>query len=72
MADVSKSYFADSYDIQEGGGMYLRDVYIQGAEWDTDKNCSTHSRYPEIIVLGSFVIPVRVNTQCCIRFKILE
>ena len=67
MADVSKFYFADSYDIQEEGGMYLRDVYIQGAEWDTDKNCLTHSRYAEIVVFESFVILFGGNTQCSIR-----
>ena len=45
VADVSKSYTTDSYEIQEEGGMYLRDVYIQGASWDTENNCLSHSRY---------------------------
>ena len=45
MADVSKSYTTDSYEIQDEGGMYLRDVYIQGASWDTENNCLSHSRY---------------------------
>ena len=45
MADVSKSYVVDSYDMHEEGGMYLRDVYIQGAGWDTVNNGLTCSKF---------------------------
>ena len=38
-ADISRTYEGDSYEIQDEGGMYLRDLFIQGAGWDVENNC---------------------------------
>ena len=43
--DVSKSHDEDSYEMEEEGGVYLRELYLYGADWDTENNCLTDTLY---------------------------